>query len=118
MRPTRTPCPARSCSLHARRAIGAVLASAILLAASPSFAAWEWPSLGFEGSKAEDVLAKGMDVMLVRPLATARVAIGALFFVPAAILSSPTGREGFDEAFDLLIAEPSEYAFQRKVGEF
>jgi hypothetical protein len=112
---------ARSSSRRSRadRALGAALVTAILLAASPSFADFEWPSLNLEGSKAEDVLAKGIDVTLVRPLATARVVIGCLFFIPAAILSAPAGREeGFDVAFDVMIAEPSEYAFQRKVGEF
>jgi hypothetical protein len=109
---------ARSSSRRSR-AVGAALVIAILLAASPSFADFEWPSLNLEGSKTEDVLAKGIDVTLVRPLATVRVVIGCLFFIPAAILSAPAGREeGFDVAFDVMIAEPSEYAFQRKVGEF
>jgi hypothetical protein len=96
---------------HSTRAFASLAAVVLLLSASPSTAAWE-------GSRGEDALAKGVDALIVRPLASARVVIGALMFLPAALLSSPSGREGFDAAYDTLIEEPVEYAFRRELGDF
>ncbi len=96
---------------HSTRAFASLAAVVLLLSASPSTAAWE-------GSRGEDILAKGVDALIVRPLASARVIIGAIMFLPAALLSSPSGKEGFDAAYDTLIQEPSEYAFQRELGDF
>ena len=93
------------------RAFACLAAATLLLSASPSTAAWE-------GSRGEDALAKGVDALIVRPLASARVVIGAIMFLPAALLSSPSGKEGFDIAYDTLIAEPVEYAFRRELGDF
>ena len=115
----------RSTLIATRRTAALCVAAALLLGASPALAAPEWlkmpsfemPDLGWEGSKAEDITAKSVDAVIVRPLATIRVMIGGCMFLPAALLSSPMGREGFDGAYDLLIAEPVEYAFKRPLGE-
>ena len=96
---------------HSTRAFASLAAVMLLLSASPSTAAWE-------GSRGEDVLAKGVDALIVRPLASARVVVGAIMFIPAALISAPSGREGFDTAYDTLIQEPMEYAFQRELGDF
>ena len=85
----------------------------ILLTAQPSAAAWEW-----DGSAVEDVAAKVVDAVIVRPLAAARVAVGAVFFVPGSLLASPSGKEGISSAYDVLIAAPMEYAFDRELGDF
>ena len=108
-----------------------VIGMALLLSASPSLAqdgaqdsgtpkaeSPSSPEFKWEGSKAEDVTAKSLDVLIVRPLASARVLVGAAMLIPAAILSSPSGREGFDGAYDVLLSEPMEYAFDRELGEF
>ena len=58
---------------------------ATLVFAQPSFAEWE-------GSKAEDNLAKAVDATVIRPLALLRVFVGAVFLVPTAVLTSPGGR--------------------------
>ncbi|HPG28398.1 MAG: hypothetical protein H6748_00370 [Spirochaetaceae bacterium] len=94
-----------------RRSSAALAALALLLAATPSQA-------GFEGSAAEDVLAKGVDVLIVRPLAALRVAVGAVFMAPAALFAAPSGREGLDGAYEVLLEEPIDYAFVRELGEF
>ncbi len=78
-----------------------------------SFTSWDW-----EGSKAEAATAKGLDALIVRPLASARVLIGGVLFLPAAALASPGGREGIDGAYDVLLSEPMEYAFERELGDF
>jgi hypothetical protein len=82
-----------------------------LAVAQPSAAEWE-------GSKAEDITAKVLDAVIVRPLAVARVAVGAAFMIPSAVFAWPGGREGIDTAYEVLIAGPAEYAFDRKLGEF
>ena len=99
-----------------RNQIFAGLAACLFLmsaAPSPSSAQWSW-----EGSQAERVIAKGFDATLVRPVAAIRVVMGAMFFLPASVLASPSGREGFNGAYDIFLAEPVEYAFKRELGDF
>ena len=97
--------------MRSNRFLIALAASLILMSATPSMAE-------FEGSKAEQVLASGFDAVLVRPIAAARVVVGAMFFLPATFISAPSGREGFDGAYDVFLAEPIEFAFRRELGEF
>lgn len=75
--------------------------------------AWKW-----EGSRADEITGVGLDALLVRPLAAARVVVGAAFLVPAAILSSPGGRDAIEGAYEIFLREPAEYAFGRKLGDF
>ena len=97
----------------------ACLAATMILLASAPASALEFPDLGleWEGTRAQDVTAKFVDLTIVRPVASARVAVGGLLFIPAAIFSAPMGREGFDGALDVLIVAPAEYAFEREIGE-
>ena len=91
-----------------------------LIAAGPAAAEWE-------GSTGQQAVAKGMDVVIVRPLATARVAVGAALLVPASILASPacivnlfSGDECgpvFQAPYEILVADPADYAFHRPMGE-
>ena len=97
--------------MRPNRILAGFAACLILMSAAPSMAE-------FEGSKAESVLIQSLDALVVRPLATVRVVAGALFFLPASLFSSPSGREGFNGAYDIFIAEPIEYAFRRKLGDF
>ena len=100
-----------------RRLAFATLATIFLLGASSSARAeddrWRW-----EGSQAEEITAKGVDALIIRPLATVRVAVGAALMLPACLLASPSGREGIDGAYEILLEEPMEYAFTREMGEF
>ncbi len=73
---------------------------------------------GFEGSAAEDVIAKGLDALVIRPLGAARVVIGAVFLVPASLFSSPGGLDSLRAAYEVLLEEPIEYAFMRELGDF
>jgi len=88
-----------------------------MLVAGPA-ASLEMPEVNWEGSRAQDVSGKTLDLLIVRPLATARVLVGGLLFIPASILSLPMGREGFSSAHEVFIEFPTEYAFDRKLGEF
>jgi len=73
---------------------------------------------GFEGSKTEDVMAKGLDALLVRPLGAVRVVVGAAFLIPASLLASPGGMESVRAAYEVLVDEPVEFAFRRELGDF
>lgn len=97
----------------------AIFASILLLAgATPAQAALDLGlDFTWEGSRAQEVTSTALDLLFVRPLATGRVIVGGLFFLPAALISLPMGQEGFDGALDTFVTEPSEYAFQRKIGE-
>lgn len=91
--------------------------AALCLAVTPAGSA-RAVDIGFEGSLAEDIVATSLDAMIVRPLASARLLVGSVLFVPSLLFSLPMGREGFDGAYDTMIAEPYEYAFEREMGEF
>ncbi|MBW2424099.1 MAG: hypothetical protein JRG86_07615 [Deltaproteobacteria bacterium] len=100
-----------------RRIAFAALTALLLLTAPTSAWAqddrWRW-----EGSQAEEITAKSVDALIIRPLATIRVAVGAALMLPACLLASPSGREGIDGAYEVLLEEPLEYAFTREMGEF
>jgi hypothetical protein len=96
--------------------IAASLAAMSILVASPAFAA-DSASFSWEDSRAQDVTAKTLDVLIVRPLAAIRVIFGALIFVPTFLISLPMGQEGFDGAYEILIDDPIEYAFLRDIGD-
>jgi hypothetical protein len=107
---------ARSLGARSRKALTAgltvgVTLLALLVSVQPSAAAWD-------GETVEKNSSKAFDAILVRPLATVRVVVGAVLFVPASLFASPSGREGIGGAYDVLIGSPIEYAFDRKLGEF
>ena len=103
------------------QATAAAIAVLSLTSAQPAMAA-------SEGSTAQQVVSTGLDVTIVRPLAAVRAIFGAILLVPASILASPacvmnlfTGedcRPVFEAPYDVLVGEPVEYAFRRKLGEF
>jgi hypothetical protein len=99
-----------------------VVSLASLFGAQSAAAAWDW-----DGSAAQKAVSTGLDAMIVRPLSAARAGIGSVLMVPASILASPacavnlargdSCRPIYEAAYDVLVAEPAEYAFQRKMGE-
>jgi hypothetical protein len=58
------------------------------------------------------------DVIVVRPLAAAALPVGVAFFVPAALLSAPGGREPVGQALEFFVLGPARYVFTRPLGEF
>lgn len=91
----------------------ALTAASFMLATAAPVQAYE-----FEGSALENGIANTLDITIVRPLASLRVLIGGVLLIPAAIMSSPGGNDSVNEAYDLLVREPMEYAFDRKLGDF
>lgn len=97
--------------MRPNRIFAGLAACLILMSASPGLAAWE-------GSRAERIASTTVDAVIVRPFAALRVVIGGMFFLPASLLASPSGREGITGAYDIFLAEPVEYAFVRELGDF
>lgn len=91
-----------------------------LFAGSPAAAAWD-------GSAAQKAVATGVDLTIVRPLAAVRAGIGSMLLVPASILASPacavnlvrgeSCRPVYEAAYEVLVGEPADYAFNREMGE-
>ena len=90
----------------------AAITLACLFGGTTPVAAADWQS-----SPSADVIASIVDLTVVRPLATMKVVVGALMFVPAAVFASPSGMEGIEGAYETLIEVPAEYAFERDIGE-
>jgi hypothetical protein len=65
-----------------------------------------------------DYGAQVFDAVILRPLGFTAVVIGAAFFVPAAILTSPGGKDTIEEAMELLVIMPGEWVFTRPLGDF
>ena len=63
-------------------------------------------------------MAVGFDVVVLRPLGLVATAVGAVLFVPAALLTAPNGRDGVDTALKFFIIEPAKSVFQRPLGDF
>jgi len=63
-------------------------------------------------------LVDAFDVVILRPLGLVVLAVGAAAFVPAAFLSAPTGRDGWDHALEHFVLEPTKNVFQRPLGDF
>lgn len=120
-RPTRS-CPSMGSSIRISWVTLLAMIAALLVVgdARPSAAAWE-------GSAGQKIVSTGLDIVVVRPLAALRAGIGAVLLIPAAIFASPACavnaingtdcRPVFEAPYEVLVGEPAEYAFQRKMGE-
>ncbi|MEM7411807.1 MAG: hypothetical protein AAF430_16370 [Myxococcota bacterium] len=56
------------------------------------------------------------DLVLIRPVTAAHTLLGLVMFVPAGLLSLPSG--GVKDAWATFVYAPSIDAFQRPLGEF
>ncbi len=122
-RPTRFGSPNRWTTT--RLTAGAVAALA-LISAGPG-AAQSDDADESAASRAEEVALKGVDMVIVRPLAAVRAGIGSILLVPAAILATPACfvnlanntdcRPVYETPYNVLVSEPAEYAFGRPMGE-
>jgi hypothetical protein len=84
-------------------------------AGAPQSPAQPPPSLA---ARAGNVAAIAVDLLIARPLLTAATAVGAVLFVPTALVSAPQGRHGLQEAWEMLVVVPADNAFRRPLGEF
>jgi hypothetical protein len=98
------------------RSIAATLAVGLLL-----------PSAGYaEDAEATESTSSGwqhhslavFDVVVIRPLDVVAIVVGAVFVVPVALVTWPTGRETTDRAIERFVMVPVRSAFERPLGDF
>jgi hypothetical protein len=57
------------------------------------------------------------DAMILRPFGLVTTIVGGAFFLPAALLASPSGGEGIRAAWDHFVAPSAERTFMTPLGE-
>ena len=58
------------------------------------------------------------DLLIVRPLGLVAAAVGAVLFLPVALITAPMGRDSIQAAKETFISVPSHDVFKRPLGEF
>ena len=57
------------------------------------------------------------DLVILRPFGLATTIVGGVFFIPAALLASPSGAEGIQAAWEHFVAPSLERTFMTPLGE-
>jgi hypothetical protein len=94
------------------RSIAASLALA-LFAAPSAVGAATWSEIGDDAAKNGAV---AFDLIVLRPLNAAALALGTVFFAVSAPFVYPF--EGIDTAWDVFVYAPYEYTVVRDLGDF
>jgi multisubunit Na+/H+ antiporter MnhG subunit len=98
------------------RSIAATLAVALLL-----------PGAGYaENAEATESTSAGwqhhtlavFDAVVVRPLGVVAIVVGAVFVIPVAVVTWPTGRETIDRATERFVKVQARSVFERPLGDF
>ena len=63
-------------------------------------------------------LVVAFDLVILRPLGLAALAVGAVTFVPVAVLAAASGRDGIDPALEIFVTGPAKNVFRRPLGNF
>ena len=59
-----------------------------------------------------------IDLLIARPLGLVAVVVGAVLFLPVALITSPMGLDSIQAAQEAFISVPSNDVFKRPLGEF
>jgi hypothetical protein len=70
---------------------------------------------GYEWQKCAAVT---FDLIILRPLRAAALAVGIMAFGPAALLSAPGGRDSYRDAEEMFIIVPARSLFETPLGDF
>ena len=97
--------------------IGAATLIAGLLLQGNAYAL-EPQSSGAQWQQWQKGAAVTFDLIILRPLQAAALAVGIMAFVPAALFSAPGGRDSYREAEQLFIITPANDFFERPLGDF
>ncbi len=65
-----------------------------------------------------DYAANTFDVVVLRPLGFVGAIVGAVLFVPVAVLTAPGGRDTIEEALEMFVLVPGKFVFTRPLGSF
>jgi len=64
------------------------------------------------------IVSQVFDVVILRPLGFALLAVGSAMFVPAVIVTAPGGRDHIDGALEFFVINPYRETFERPLGDF
>jgi hypothetical protein len=101
-----------------RRSLSSICAILIAALSLPALASAQTQPGSDTVPPPPDYAAQAFDAVILRPLGFTAVIVGAAFFVPAAILTSPGGKDTIEEAMELLVIVPGEWVFTRPLGDF
>lgn len=104
------------------RAALVVVALAIALAAPVTAqAAWydprDWKSPSLPES-VDKPLGYAFDIVVLRPVAAARLVVGSVMFVPAVIFSAADGKRAREDAWRVFVEEAYEDLTKRELNQF
>lgn len=94
-----------------------VLVTGLALAGAPTSASANTLEMVSEGANGT------VDMLVLRPLGLARLALGSLVFLPISsvfnAMGLPFGKDTsvFKDDFDRMVVEPAEYTFSRPIGQ-
>jgi hypothetical protein len=63
-------------------------------------------------------VAAGFDVVIVRPLGLAALAVGVVAFVPVAVITAANGKDSLQAALEIFVTNPAHHVFKRPLGDF
>ena len=69
-------------------------------------------------SESVNPAAAGFDVVIVRPLGLVTLAVGAVAFVPVALITAANGKDSLQAALEIFVTGPAHHVFQRPLGDF
>jgi hypothetical protein len=76
------------------------------------------PALAEARSARPNPALMAVDLLIMRPLGFVGAAVGAVLFLPAALITAPMGRESIETAKETFITVPSNEVFKRPLGKF
>jgi len=65
----------------------------------------------------QDHAVAGFDAVILRPLGVVAIVIGAVYVIPVAAMTWPSGREKIDVAVERFVTIPTNYVFTRPLGD-
>jgi hypothetical protein len=60
----------------------------------------------------------GFDVVILRPVGLVALAVGAVLFVPVALVTAANGKDSLETALEVFVTGPAKNVFQRPLGDF
>lgn len=91
---------------------------ALFLALALSLVTATTPVAAHAESGFQKAMVSTFDVAVLRPLGFVTTLVGFGLFIPAAVITWPSGTDGIDQAWDIFVVVPSEHTFTRPLGEF
>jgi hypothetical protein len=99
----------------AERFVSRAAALALLAVLLVPAAAWAQAEIPAPPPTREEV---AFDAAVLRPLRFSALVVGAGLFVPAAILTAPSGKKNLEAVLDYFVLEPAKAVFVQPLGKW